>query len=145
MARKLTAITAELLDKIKEVYHEGGQDIEVCKALDIPITEFERLYQENTMIREFADAGRLYSRAWWYEQGRKNIHNTKFNTALWMFHMKNLHGWTDKAETTQVNVQGMETMEQAQSTMKALIPDVLKICGIDDAEAAQILRRLNNV
>lgn len=41
------------------------------------------------------------SQAWWLQQGRENLHNKDFNTALWIFNVKNRLrsiGWSDRQE-----------------------------------------------
>ena len=133
---KLSRLDKEMLDRLKEVYHSGGQDIEVCKALGISLKEFNYHYEQSEDFAELIDMGRLYAKAWWHEQGRKNIQNTKFNTTLWSFHMKNLYGWADKTESVTMSRDEPETLDEAYQELKKLMPGTLKklFPGLTEAE-----------
>jgi hypothetical protein len=144
---KLTKLEAEHFEKIKEVYHHGGHDIEVCKALGITLRNLDTLYNASDTFADFIDMGRLYSRAWWYEQGRKNIENTKFNTTMYSFQMKNLHGWADKSEQVVTDNSEPKSLDEAASTLKKMFPEILRMIDPEYANLteAQLLERTSGV
>lgn len=55
-------------------------------------------------FQEARDFGHELSLDYWEELGNSNVLHgpSTFNTALYCFHMKNRHGWTDKVEQTHV-------------------------------------------
>lgn len=60
------------------------------------------IYEWSRKYPEFLGAlqiGRELSRAWWLEQGRLNLHNKKFNNALWNSNMLNRFRWDGRNQT----------------------------------------------
>jgi hypothetical protein len=45
-------------------------------------------------FKECIALGRTLAKAWWIRKGRLNIHNTQFNSTLFMMTMSNLYGWS---------------------------------------------------
>lgn len=80
-------------------YKEGASDTEVTVALQIPYREFLNCMDTDTEFRQIVEMGRDLAKAFWYEVGRKNVKNNKFNTTLWYANMKNRYGWSDKVTT----------------------------------------------
>jgi hypothetical protein len=82
------------------LYDQGAFDREVMRELDLT-PEMWRVLTESPNYREFSEVveiGRAFSAAWWETQGRKNLNNSKFNTALYKSMMSNHFGWSDKTE-----------------------------------------------
>lgn len=84
------------------MYDQGAFDREVMRELDLQPDEWRVLFGDPSYndFRELVTVGRAYSAAWWEMQGRKNIHNPKFNTTLYKSMMSNHFGWSDKSETS---------------------------------------------
>lgn len=83
---------------VLEHYYKGASDQEVAMELGIAMTTFNKLYRQDDAFHEIVDDGRGLSMAWWYKQGRENLHNKSFNYTGWFQNMKNRYGWADKAE-----------------------------------------------
>lgn len=84
------------------MYDQGAFDREVMRELDLTPEMWRVLYDsvEYSDFRELVEVGRAFSAAWWETQGRKNLNNPKFNTALYKSMMSNHFGWSDKSETS---------------------------------------------
>lgn len=79
---------------------EGGSKKEVITELKIGSQLF---YEFISRYEEFSNAikrGEELSESFWEKQGRINLYNKGFNTALWYINMKNRFGWKDKIEST---------------------------------------------
>ena len=93
---------------ILEMYKEGSSDVEI-RALIVNKVEgemkasytlWDRWLEEEVEFSEIIKRGRLLSEAWWQNQGRTNLKESKFNPTLWYMNMKNRFGWRDKQEIT---------------------------------------------
>ena len=87
-------------DALRDIYENGGSDVEIANALRISMREFLKMEKEIPTFARFVELGRTMSQSWWYSRGRKNLANKEFNTALYNFNMKNRFGWADKVETS---------------------------------------------
>lgn len=93
---------------ILEMYKVGSSDVEI-RALIAEKTDdgikasynlWDRWLEEEIEFCEIIKKGRLLSEAWWQNQGRTNLKESKFNPTLWYMNMKNRFGWRDKQELT---------------------------------------------
>ena len=136
-----TPSTKEWINELKDAYLQGASDVEICKILKMTQKEFDAYYEKSPSFKEMVDIGRMMAKAWWYEQGRRNIENTKFNTTLWSFNMKNRYGWADKTENTSVDAD-FEKMDLAQleQTLRKKAPSVLRMvkATMTDAEIVKL-------
>ena len=66
---------------------------------------------------------------------RKNVKNKTFNTVLFNFAMKNLHGWADKVDTT-TSLDTNQSTDKARSELVALLAKLEK----DDPSLAKSLK-----
>lgn len=135
---KLNRLDAAALAALKEVYHKGGHDIEVCKALKLKYKEFTKLYDNDADFAELIDLGRLYARAWWYEQGRINVDNKNFNTTLWAFQMKNLHGWAEKSESLVTDTGEPKDLKEAKAQLEKAFPGIARLLDPDMTYAEEL-------
>lgn len=88
------------------MYAQGASDREIMMELGISEAVFEMLYGDlECDFRQMVDFGRLASQAWWESLGRKNLHNPKFQTALYKFNMGNRFEWTERSETSRTNIE----------------------------------------
>lgn len=88
-----------------QMYTDGCSDAEVAVALKVTIKEYYNQIAENPAFAKLVEFGRTLKQAYWEKQARLNINNKQFNTALFNFYMKNMHGWSDKQDiTTQADV-----------------------------------------
>jgi len=135
---KVVGLTTETPSKWAELlslYEEGASDVEVCKLLKLTQPKFDKLYSESEPFAAIIDWGRTLSTAWWYETLRKNVKNKTFNTVLFNFAMKNLHGWADKVDTT-TNLDTNQSTDKARSELVALLAKLEK----DDPSLAKSLK-----
>lgn len=111
-------------EEISKIYLEGGFDVNVAKALDITIANFYQLEQEQPAFAKFIEKGRTLSKAWWYDQCRKNLMTKGFNTALYNFVMKNTQGWADKTDIQDTTNKDPVNLDQAKSQLQAALKRV---------------------
>lgn len=93
-----TKFNESMLPIIISLMKEGFSKAEVCHELSInrdTLLEWEKTYPE---VSGAIKIGTAFSEGWWMKQGRNNIGNIKFNTALWFINMKNRFGWRDKQD-----------------------------------------------
>jgi len=89
-----------MLSKVIDIMSEGASKVEV--AAELGITK-ETLYQWVQKYPEFSDSikkGEQLCEAWWEKNGRKCLHDQKFNASLWYMNMKNRFKWSDRQEQT---------------------------------------------
>ena len=101
-------------DKLVRLYSEGGSDTEVCKEMKMSHRQFVKRERDDILFAELVEYGRLASKAWWLEVGRKYVRQgapaQAFN--FWYANMKNRFGWSDKAEAVdQLKAENMSTDE----------------------------------
>lgn len=110
--------TKKLLDKLDakfdnwrktllEQYKEGASDREIMTSLRLSRGAWEKLYNNglDSDFHELVDMGRLLSHSWWEKQGRINLYNPKFQTALYKIQMQNRFGWSEKTEQSLTNIE----------------------------------------
>lgn len=95
-------------EEIIALYSIGASDVEI-RALICNKTEkeikasynlWDRWIEEEEEFCETIKKGRMISHAWWEQNGRENLKESKFNPTLWYMNMKNRFGWRDKQELT---------------------------------------------
>jgi len=119
--------SASVAEKIIEAYENGYSDVEICRILKITQKKFDSMYNSNAAFMEMVDIGRAMSKAWWYAKGRENIDNTKFNTTLWAFNMKNRYAWADKTESVNTNSNYEDvSLDALHAQMRKMLPGILK-------------------
>jgi len=108
-----TKYKPEYCEKVIELMMEGASMVEVAYELRV---HRDTVHEWTKVHPEFADAikkAQHYSEGWWEKQGRSNLHNSKFNSALWYMNMKNRFGWRDKPKD--------EVSDDAKSLVEKLI------------------------
>ena len=121
-------------------YKEGASDVEVASTLNITMETFHKEYESTLLFKQIVDLGRMLSTAWWYKQGRTNLHNKAFNNMLWIFNMKNRQGWAEKTESTTNDVpMDQKSLDELQSDIMAKMPGILKRMGVDTASPKVLL------
>ncbi len=113
-------------DTVQMLYEEGASDIEICKALKFRPATFDANYSNNQAFHDLIDIGRIMAQAWWMEQGRKNVHNTKFNTTLYALIMKNRFGWAEKVESNGLTLSKDESLDSLATKAKTVLPGLLR-------------------
>lgn len=112
-------------DMALSLYGEGASDVEICKLFQITQAKFDRMYTEVQQFAAVIDYGRTISKAWWYSQARQNIKNKEFNSSLFNFAMKNLHGWADKVESSTKD-EGDKSVDKLRTEFFALVKHLEK-------------------
>lgn len=135
----LTETGEHWVDMLKRLYSEGATDVEVCKALRMSHRKFLQKERNDPLFAELVEFGRLSSKAWWVELGRKCARSGAPSQAFnyWWANMKNQFGWTDKAEV----VDTKSTDSLSNDEIKARIAELTnKIKKVPNAvEMAQLL------
>lgn len=96
-----------------QLYEEGALDVEVCKALKVTYSEFDKRYKNDAIFQQLVDYGRLAAKAWWLELGRKGAagkHTIHFQA--WYAFMKNQYGWSDKVENVNQDDKPIDQLSQ---------------------------------
>lgn len=124
------------IEVLIKTYEDGGSDIEVCKAVKVPLNKLLEKYESDPKFRDLIDYGRLASNAWWLTQARLAIKDKTFNTPMWAFVMKNRFGWADKTESIERLPDSMADVESLRNKMRELLPGIIKQInpGITDAQ-----------
>lgn len=110
-----------MLAKVVDLMSEGASKTEV--AAELGVTK-ETLYQWINKYPEFSDAikkGEGLCEAWWEKQGRKSMHDQKFNASLWYMNMKNRFKWSDRQEQTidlTANISTAQKIQEAAARVK---------------------------
>lgn len=120
-------------EKLLDEYKAGASDVEVAAVLNISMATFERQYKENDTYKQLVDLGRLLSSAWWLKQGRTNLTNKMFNTALWSFNMKNRQGWAERSESVNQEMPAEYANLDDLRTKLAAKADILRKLGNTEA------------
>jgi hypothetical protein len=107
-------------DTALALYGAGAADVEICKLFEITEAKFDRMYSEVPQFAAIVDYGRTISKAWWYSQLRSNIKSKEFNSSLFNFAMKNLHGWADKVESSSKDASD-KSADQLRTEFQALV------------------------
>ena len=90
-----------MCEKVIEMMKDGAALCEVCAELNISTQTLDR-WRKEARKKEFSNAimqGIALSKAWWTNQGRIHLQNSKFSYQGWYMNMKNRFGWRDKHET----------------------------------------------
>lgn len=117
--------TPELVAQVKELFEDGNSLVQIAKKVGV---NRQSLYnwsnpEHKTYKPEFKlviEEGKENSQAWWLDQGKENIHNNKFNTALYKYLTCVMFGWSERQEVTttstiQVSSQSKENVAAAFS------------------------------
>lgn len=147
-AGRPTSYRPEMDEVVVREMSEGASITEVAAAIGItPDTLYEWIkpldssgnpnsYYKPT-FSEAVKFGRELSKKWWLEQGRKNLNNKGFNSALWYMNMKNRHGWSDRTEVSgnvQVETTVTHTLDQGTKQLLSGWTEYLKrntLTGVD--------------
>ena len=113
----------EWIEKLLSLYSQGMSDVEVCKELEITRTQFDSYCAEVPAFAALVERGRDYSEAWWLEQGRVNLKNRDFVTALWQFNVVNRLGWSSKREAA---VEKHENLDKLRDELRKALPDLAR-------------------
>lgn len=112
------------LEKVVDLYAEGGADVEVARLLGLSMKKFYELVEENSSFADVVERGRTFSQAWWMEAGRRGLFADKFNASVYALSMKNRFGWADKVETgdkaSSMTVNADEAQAQLRHALKKL-------------------------
>jgi len=79
---------------------EGASCEELALEVGVMPSTLKRWYHEHDEFKLAVEEGIDLGKAWWYSQGRHNIHNSNFNASLYKANMTNRFGWgTKRIET----------------------------------------------
>jgi hypothetical protein len=125
------------IETMLSLYEAGRSDTEVCKELRITRKQFEQYMSDVPAFAELVQRGRDYAEAWWLEQGRVNLKNRDFVTALWQFNMVNRHGWNSKREVSPAD--SNLNLDKLKDELRRALPDLGKMLNTDviDLNAAR--------
>jgi len=89
-----------MCDRVIELMREGCSLCEISADLDISRDTVTEWRKSNEEFSAALKRGELLSQSWWEKEGRENLKNKDFATALWFINMKNRFpsDWRDKQE-----------------------------------------------
>lgn len=111
---------------LSDAYGEGASDVEIAKMLDITISAFYQLEQEQPAFAKFVEKGRTYSQAWWYTQSRTALRDKSMNVTLLTFNLKNRFGWADKTDIQDTTDKDPVNLDKAKSELYAVMKKISK-------------------
>ncbi len=87
---------------VRDLMAQGYSKEAVAGALRICKDTFYRWQKRHPAFGEAVRDGETLSLMWWENLGHQAMRGEVpgFNSAVWIFSMKNLHGWRDKQELT---------------------------------------------
>lgn len=107
-------------ERILSFYRQGYTDQEVAAEIQkergiFNVNAFNRWVKKYPEFGEVIQKGVVYKQAWWLNQGRENIGNSKFNTPLYIRMMLNLFSWkteaTNSSETSPADLKKLNDEE----------------------------------
>ena len=132
-------------DKILALYGEGAGDAEVAAMLRLPLREYYKQFQENQSLGMLVEFGRTLSQAFWESQARLNITNKNFVSSLWVFYMKNKHGWADKIDSTSTNENLNQNVDELRQQVRSAMERILKSATPEDTDAQRVLKQMRTL
>ena len=127
--------------KMIRLYECGASDIEVCKELRISYNEFDSRKKSDTIFSQLVDFGRLASKSWWMELGRKGATGEKnFNYNAWYAVMKNRFGWSDRSEIVEGSEKNLDQQSKDEliSEIAARKESLARLLGTSNVLLAQM-------
>ena len=90
----------DYIEHVISLCNQGASEREVFRFLynnlgSLSLDLFYRWKEEEKSLSDALKLGKFLAQGYWEEQGRLNIHNREFNSALWYMNMKNRFGWSD--------------------------------------------------
>lgn len=83
------------------LYDEGGSDEEVMKLLRVLPKDFEKKLASDKDFKKLIEAGRVASKAWWLELGRKAAKTKGTGEfTFWAANMDHRFGWKKSSNLT---------------------------------------------
>ena len=124
----LTSAGIHWADHLTQLYSEGAQDAEVCKALKLSHRQFSDRERNDVLFAELVEAGRLAAKAWWLELGRKHakLGAGSQSFSFWYAYMKNVYGWSDKSEA-QVEIAKNMSTDDINARLRAIQNKIKKL------------------
>lgn len=89
-----------MCDSVRELMAQGYSKEAVAGALKICKQSFYNWQEKHPAFAEAVKEGETLSLMFWEHMGHRAMRGEipGFNAAVWVFSMKNLHGWRDKQE-----------------------------------------------
>lgn len=93
-------------EQVLNRYKNGASNVEIKAYLyDVLGTFSDSLWArwliEEPIFSSTIKKGLAFSEAWWEQQGRENLKEVKFQTALYQINMRNRFKWDEKKEEVQ--------------------------------------------
>lgn len=111
---------------IRDIYNDGGSDVEVASALGLTLNKFYELCDELPELNTIVELGRTIAEAWWMAKGRGNLWNKEFNSSLYNFQMKNRYGWADKVDTGEKSSSEPTNIDAQRAELSKLLKKLAK-------------------
>jgi len=109
-------------DKLVRLYSEGASDVEVCAELKLSNRQFLSKERDDPVFAELVEFGRLASKAWWMQIGRKaaKLGSPAQAFNFWSANMKNRFGWNDKTEISEGRTTDSLSTDEIKSKLNKL-------------------------
>ena len=90
-----------ICDKVINLMKKGYSQEVISAHLGVNVNTFQK-WMGKGEFRMAVEEGKRYSQLWWETQGILAVQGKikGFNSAVWIFNMKNRFGWRDKQEIT---------------------------------------------
>lgn len=121
--RKPTEFKPEYVEQILTLMSQGMGIESVCLQMGISYNVMLYWRKNNKDINELIKFGKELEKAWWIEQGRRNIYNKDFNHVLWMMNMSNRFKWATnrgkvEGKIAKLNLHKVEGKIEVEEKMK---------------------------
>jgi hypothetical protein len=125
------------------LYSDGCSDVEICRALKLTQKQFEKREKDDDDFAQLVEYGRLCSKAWWLDLGRKAAKAGANSQAFqfWYANMKNRFGWTDKAEGNDTNAAQNKSIDEIAERIRQINSKIAKTPA--NAELTRLLEGRN--
>jgi len=127
-----TKFKPKMCRQVIELMEKGASLVEV--AAELGICE-DTLHDWKKNKKEFSESikrGVQLSQAWWERQGRENLVNHRFQSALWYMNMKNRFKWADKHEYSGPGGGPIETKDHREKLKNLSNEDLRKLKGMSE-------------
>lgn len=90
-----------ICEKVINLMKKGYSEAVIAAHLGVTVITYNK-WKDKGEFRMAIEEGKVHSQLWWETQGIKAVQGQikGFNSAVWIFNMKNRFGWRDKQEIT---------------------------------------------
>jgi hypothetical protein len=87
-----------------ELSREGNSLVEIASEMEVSVSLLKKWSENFKEFNVAFEIGEAMHEAWWLQQGKDNLTNTRFQTTLYKFLTTNKLGYAEKIETKSHNI-----------------------------------------